>query len=364
MRQIKFAEYIWLDGHNPTQGIRSKARTVQLPNNPDESDFPSWSFDGSSTEQASGENSDCLLHPVRVANDPLRGGEHYLVLCEVFNPDGSPHESNRRVALRHTLTAAGPEAAPWVGFEQEYTIYRDGRPLGFPVNGFPGPQGPYYCGVGADRAFGRDLVEAHAHACAEAGLLMYGINAEVMPGQWEFQIGYRGFENETGDALLVADHLWLARFLLHRLGERQGLKVSFENKPVIGDWNGAGLHTNFSTANTRDPKRGMSAIHTAIDALSKRHEFHIKHYGDGLQHRLTGLHETCDIATFQSGVAHRGASIRIPHPVALRGHGYFEDRRPGANADPYRVAACLVATVCGGSGIMHDVATDPAVVAA
>ena len=347
MRNVNLAEYIWLDGNQPTQGIRSKARVVQVPSDPAPADFPVWNFDGSSTEQAAGEDSDCLLKPARVCRDPLRGPGNYLVLCEVQNADGNPHASNYRASLRRVLDAAGPVMAPWVGFEQEYTLYRNGRPLGFPTNGFPGPQGPYYCGVGSDRVFGRELVEAHARACIDAGLLLYGINAEVMPGQWEFQIGYRGLEGEPGDALQVSDHVWLARFLLQRLGEQHDLEVSFDNKPVKGDWNGAGMHTNFSTAYTRDPNYGIDAIRAAVDALAERHEQHIEHYGERLSERLTGQHETCDINTFKSGVAHRGASIRIPQPVALTGYGYLEDRRPGANADPYRVAACLVATVCG-----------------
>jgi len=347
MSRISFAEYVWIDGTYPTQGIRSKARIVQVPETPELSDFPEWSFDGSSTEQATGENSDCLLSPVRAVTDPLRGEGNHIVLCEVLNPEGTPHKSNRRAAFRRVLEAGGYDAAPWMGFEQEYTIYRDGRPLGFPANGFPGPQGPYYCGIGSDRAFGRELVEAHARACTDAGLLFYGINAEVMPGQWEFQIGYRGIAGEDGDALKVADHLWLARYLLHRLGEQFDFKVSFDNKPIDGDWNGAGLHTNVSTAATRNPADGLRAIYAAIDALARRHEHHIGHYGDRLHDRLTGRHETCDIRTFKSGVAHRGASVRIPHPVAIKGYGYFEDRRPGANADPDMVAACLVATVCG-----------------
>ncbi|MEM7120206.1 MAG: glutamine synthetase beta-grasp domain-containing protein [Pseudomonadota bacterium] len=364
MSTLSFAEYIWLDGDWPTQSSRSKARVVAVPENPEPSDFPEWSFDGSSTQQADGDDSDCLLSPVRVARDPLRGDNAYLVLCEVLNPDGTPHESNHRATLCRVLDAAGSEVDAWAGFEQEYTIYHDGRPLGFPANGFPGPQGPYYCGNGADRAFGRDLVEAHAGACTEAGLMFYGINAEVMPGQWEFQIGYRGIDGESGDALKIADHLWLARFLLQRLGERFELKVSFDNKPIDGDWNGAGLHTNFSTAETRDPAKGLDAIHAAIDALSHRHEHHIPHYGEGLHARLTGLHETCDINTFKSGVAHRGASIRIPQPVALKGYGYFEDRRPGANADPYRVAACLVASVCGVYDAELELADGPVSIAA
>lgn len=346
MRTNGFAEYIWLDGAQPTQALRSKARVVNLPEDPTPNDFPSWSFDGSSTEQATGEDSDCLLDPVRIVKDPRRGAGGYLVLCEVRNPDGAPHETNHRAILRQVLEAAGAAADPWAGFEQEYTIFRAGRPLGFPTNGFPAPQGPYYCSVGADVAFGRELADAHAKACLDAGLMIYGINAEVMPGQWEFQIGYRGVEGEPADALTMSDHLWLARFLLHREAERFGLSISFANKPMVGDWNGAGMHTNFSTAATRSPKTGLKAIKSAIDALSKRHALHIPHYGDGLAARLTGLHETCSIEDFRSGVAHRGASIRIPQPVAKKGHGYFEDRRPGANADPYRVVARLIESVC------------------
>ncbi|NKB57452.1 MAG: glutamine synthetase [Alphaproteobacteria bacterium] len=346
MSTLGFAEYIWLDGSQPTQRIRSKARIVDVPQHCAPADFPEWSFDGSSTEQATGENSDCLLKPIRVARDPAQGVGNYLVLCEVLNPDGTPHLSNQRARLRHVLSAIDPTEAPWVGFEQEYTIYQDGRPLGFPANGFPGPQGPYYCSVGTDRAYGRDVAVAHASACMGANLMLYGTNAEVMPGQWEFQVGYRGIEGETGDALEMADHLWIARYLLHRVGESFDATISFENKPVPGDWNGAGMHTNFSTAATRDPNRGADAIQQAVSKLENGHEFHIAHYGDRLHERLTGLHETCDIDTFKSGVAHRGASIRIPHPVALKGYGYLEDRRPGANADPYLVAACLVATVC------------------
>jgi len=347
MEKLSLAEYLWLDGGRPVQGLRSKTRVVQAPEAAKPEDFPVWSFDGSSTEQADGNDSDCLLAPVCVVLDPLRGKGHFLVLCEVQNADGSDHATNRRAWLRDVLTAGGQEIAPWVGFEQEYTLFRDGRPLGFPSNGFPGPQGPYYCATGADRAFGREVVEAHARACLDAGLRFYGLNAEVMPGQWEFQVGYRGLEDEDGDALTVCDHLWIARWLLHRLGEQHGVVVSFDNKPVKGDWNGAGMHTNFSTLATRDPDGGLDQIKAAIARLEQRHLVHIRHYGNKLEERLTGLHETCDINTFAWGVAHRGASIRIPHPVAVKGYGYLEDRRPGANANPYDVAASLVATVGG-----------------
>ena len=346
MNTLSFAEYIWLDGSEPIQGIRSKARVVEVPENPTPGDFPAWSFDGSSTEQATGADSDCLLTPVCVANDPLRGPGNYLVLCEVQNPDGSAHASNRRATLRSVLAAIDDDVDPWAGFEQEYTLYKDGRPLGFPANGFPGPQGPYYCGVGADRVFGREVVEAHAKACLEAGLQIHGLNAEVMPGQWEFQIGYRGIDGESGNALAMSDHVWIARWLLHRIGEQFGIEVSFDNKPVKGDWNGAGMHTNFSTSFTRDRRGGLDFIEEAVERLEQRHATHIERYGDKLYERLTGKHETCDINTFRWGVANRGASIRVPYPVAAKGYGYLEDRRPGANANPYTVAASLIATVC------------------
>lgn len=348
MSNFGFAEYLWIDGNRPTQGIRSKARIVALPDNPEVADFPSWSFDGSSTGQAAGDDSDCILNPVRVYNDPFRGTGNYLVLCEVDDPNGSAHESNQRAHMRGALEEAGSELDPWLGFEQEYTLFADGRPLGFPKDGFPGPQGPYYCGAGAENIHGRDVVEAHARACLDAGLLFYGINAEVMPGQWEFQIGYRGIKDESCGALRVADDVWVARYLLHRVGEQRGVRVSFDNKPMKGDWNGAGMHTNFSTSYTRDPHFGLDAIHAIVESLRDRHDDHIAHYGDRLGERLTGDHETCDINTFAVGVANRGASIRIPTPVAQKGFGYLEDRRPGANSDPYRVGYCLIDAIAGG----------------
>lgn len=347
MNKTAFAEYIWVDGSKPTQGLRSKARIIQVGDDANVSDFPDWNFDGSSTGQAAGNDSDCILKPVRVVRDPVRFGDSYLILCEVLNADGAPHRSNHREALCAALDAGGEASDPWIGFEQEYTMFRGGRPLGWPEQGFPGAQGPYYCGVGTGRIFGRDLVEEHAALCNEAGLMFYGINAEVMPGQWEFQIGYRGIEGESGDVLTVCDDLMIARWLLHRLGENHDIEISFANKPIEGDWNGAGMHTNFSTSQTRDPRTGMAAIRAAVDALSFQHDSHIGHYGDGLEKRLTGEHETCDISTFRSGVADRGASIRIPQPVSLKGYGYLEDRRPGANADPYIVATCLVTAITG-----------------
>ncbi len=342
------ATYIWHDGAVPTQTLRSKKRVIQPKGNMKVEDFPEWGFDGSSTNQAEGNDSDLILKPVRFVPDPILGENNYLVLCEVFNPDGeTPHPTNKRARLRELVEKYGKEFDPWIGFEQEYTLFRGTTPLGWPDRGYPAPQGPFYCGVGADEAFGRALVEEHADACINAGLMLYGTNAEVMPGQWEFQMGYRDINGENADPLTVSDHLWIARWLLYRIGEKHQISATLNPKPVKGDWNGAGKHTNFSTKQTRDHSTGMDAINKAIEALSQNHSKHIAVYGHALEERLTGHNETANISTFTSGVGDRGASIRIPRAVALKGYGYFEDRRPGANANPYEVSAALIETVCG-----------------
>lgn len=348
MSELSMVEYLWLDGTVPTRQLRSKMRLIQLGDNPSLASFPEWSFDGSSTNQAAGEDSDCILKPVSFVKDPIRGEGNYIVMAEVYNADGeTTHETNSRAQLRAVLDAGAAAQDPWMGFEQEYTLFKDGIPLGWPENGFPGPQGPYYCAVGAENVFGRDIAEEHAVLCMEAGLMYYGLNAEVMPGQWEFQIGYRGGDADTPDAMTVADHTWIARWLLQRVSEEYGVTVSFANKPIKGDWNGAGMHTNVSTNDTRDKSKGRQAISDAVKALGEKHEAHIRIYGESNDERLTGDHETCDINTFKVGTADRGCSIRIPRPVELKGYGYFEDRRPGANADPYLVAARISATICG-----------------
>lgn len=341
--------YIWIDGTSPTQTLRSKVKIVSTnKSHLTVNDLPQWSFDGSSTYQASGHDSDLILQPVCVVDDPIHGDGNYLALCEVLNPDGkTPHPTNKRARLVALMEKGGKEHLPWIGFEQEYTLFSGQQPLGWPERGYPAPQGPFYCGVGADEVFGRHLVDEHAQACLDAGLMLYGTNAEVMPGQWEFQIGYRGVDSESADPLTVSDHLWLARWLLYRLGEDYDITAKLHPKPVKGDWNGAGKHTNFSTKEMRDPKIGMDAINKAIKALELRHLDHIAVYGHDLEQRLTGRHETAHISEFIAGVGNRGASIRIPRPVATNGYGYIEDRRPGANANPYEVAAILVETICG-----------------
>lgn len=340
--RVMTAEYIWIDGSVPVPELRSKARVLPFQEITSATDFPDWSFDGSSTNQATGHDSDCILRPVNFVFDPLRECG-YLVLCEVYNPDSkTPHTTNNRAKLRSILDSS-IDHDMWIGFEQEYTMFQDGRPLGWPTTGFPGPQGPYYCSAGSEKAFGRDLVEAHMQACLDAGILFYGINAEVMPGQWEFQIGPRGVDGEDAGILNVSDHTHLARWLLERLGEEYDISVSFSNKPIKGDWNGAGMHANFSTIGTRSAEKGKQTIDNIVKNLEKNHAKDILDYGFGLSDRLTGELETSDINTFNVGDADRGCSIRIPRPVAIKGYGYFEDRRPGANSDPYLVSAALAA---------------------
>lgn len=351
-----FAEYIWTDGTKPTVFMRSKTRILPemgyFSATPQE--YPDWGYDGSSTKQAKGKNSDLVLRPVRVVRDPVRGTGTYssaLVLCEVFLSDGvTPHPTNTRAQLREILkTKAGQTESFW-GFEQEYcmTEPRSGRLLGWPqdANAYPRPQGPYYCGVGANEVVGRDLYEKHMRACLDAGLLLYGANFEVMLGQAEFQIGYRGDKKDPpAGPLITSDHLWLARWLLHRLGEDLGINTTFDPKPVSGDWNGSGMHTNFSTKAMRK-QNGLKKIYKACDKLEKRHQEHISRYGEGNDRRLLGSHETSSINIFKTGDRDRTASIRIPADVVEKQRGYLEDRRPASNADPYVVCATILKTVC------------------
>ena len=324
------AEYIWIDGAEPTQKLRSKTKIMA------DGDVPgTWGFDGSSTNQAAGESSDCVLNPVRVVPDPIRGGANKLVLCEVLLITMKPHPTNKRAALVATAKKYA-KYEMWIGIEQEYTFFDGIKPLGWPDNGFPAPQFGYYCGVGADEIFGREIVEAHSDACIAAGLMIAGTNAEVMPAQWEFQIGPIG-------PVECSDEMWLARWLLYRIAEDFGVSATLNPKPIEGDWNGAGAHTNFSTKAMRT---SYPPIEQACRALAEKWELHVKNYGYGIERRLTGRHETAPWNKFSWGVSNRAASVRIPWQVAVDKKGYAEDRRPNANMDPYVVTRLVTDTVC------------------
>ena len=331
------AEYIWIDGYEPTGNLRSKTKILERSVS-SISELPTWGFDGSSTLQAEGGDSDCKLKPVWMSPDPIRGGDNILVMCEVCNADGSPHKSNARAALVD-LAEKFKEHKPWFGIEQEYVLMDGKQPAGWPEEGFPErPQGPYYCSVGSEDVAARNMVEDHLDLCLDAGFEISGINAEVMLGQWEYQVG-------PLPALEVCDQLWVARWLLERVGEDYGLRVDLHPKPIKGDWNGSGAHINYSTESMR-AEGGIEVINDACEKLGQNIDKHIAAYGADNDQRLTGDHETCSINQFKYGVSDRGASIRIPMDVANDKKGYLEDRRPASNVDPYKACAALIDTTC------------------
>ena len=326
-------EYVWLGANNE---LRSKTKVVSGNINFIK-DVPQWAFDGSSTGQAPGDNSDCILNPVKLYPNPFQ--DDYLVMCEVLI-NGSKnfyvaHDTNKR-SLIH-----GDSQTYWFGFEQEYVIWKDGSPIGFPSGGkMPKPQGSYYCGVGSENVAGRDFVDEHMQACLHAELDIKGTNAEVMIGQWEYQLFGHGAKES-------ADDLWMSRYILERLAEQYEYDINYHPKPVKGDWNGSGLHTNFSIASMRNMNTNMGTFYDIIDKLEKRHNEHIAVYGKDNDQRLTGLHETQSIDKFTYGESDRGSSIRIPVQVIESGYteGYLEDRRPAANANPYEITKAIIDTI-------------------
>lgn len=330
------AEYVWIDAFNTT---RSKARTLYLKNkhNVILNDIPIWNFDGSSTGQAEGNNSEVILKPVSIFRDPFRDPDGIIVLCSCYDSNHNPLSSNHRHDAEKVFETT-KQYEPWFGLEQEYVFYdnKTKRPLGWELSKDPEPQGKYYCSAGADRCFGRDIVEQHYRMCLDIGITISGINGEVMPGQWEYQVG-------PVEGIDACDQLWIARYIMNRIAESHGVYVDLSSKPMKGDWNGSGCHTNFSTNEMRD-EGGLSIIYGAMEKLSKKHREHIEVYGDNKE-RLTGKHETSSIDKFTYGVADRTASIRIPLQTHKDKKGYFEDRRPAANIDPYLVLSKLLTTI-------------------
>jgi glutamine synthetase len=326
-------EYIWLDGYTPVPNLRGKTQIKEFDAFPTLEQLPLWGFDGSSTMQAEGGSSDCMLKPVRHFPDSTRKNG-VLVMCEVMMPDGvTPHASNKRATILD-------DDGAWFGFEQEYFFYKDGRPLGFPATGYPAPQGPYYCGVGYKEvgSIARKIVEEHLDLCLDAGINHEGINAEVAKGQWEFQIFGKGSKK-------AADELWVARYLLDRLTEDYGYYIEYHPKPIKGDWNGSGMHANFSTEHMRTIG-GKGYFEALMAAFKENLDDHIAVYGPDNHMRLTGKHETAAIDQFSYGVADRGASIRVPHSFVNNEYkGYLEDRRPNSQGDPYQIASQILKTI-------------------
>eukprot|EP00890_Picochlorum_soloecismus_P002221 jgi/Picsp_1/29/NSC_00029-R1_glutamine synthetase len=336
-------EYVWIGGTGVD--FRSKTRVVsKVPKSAD--DLPSWNYDGSSTGQAPGDDSEVFLKPCALFRDPFRPGNNFLVMCDTYepprvNPDGTvadpvPLPTNTRYQCAKNMEAV-KDQEPWFGIEQEYTVLNSKTkwPLGWPQCGFPGPQGPYYCSAGAGAAIGRDLIESHMKACIYSGINISGVNAEVMPSQWEYQVG-------PSIGISAGDEMMMSRYLLTRCAELYNVEVTFDPKPIPGDWNGAGGHVNFSNNDTRAPGVGWDNIQKQIEKIGKRHAIHIAAYGEGNERRLTGKHETSSMHDFSWGVANRGCSIRVGRMVPVEKCGYYEDRRPASNLDPYVVTGLLV----------------------
>ena len=376
-------DYLWVDGYN---NIRSKTRVVEIQQNNsidicktcsqtslDPKHVESWSFDGSSTGQAEGKDSDVLLVPVATFPNPFYIKDSkldissnvsflsYLVLCECYNKNMTPHITNTRYHCKKTYDNCLVKE-PLFGIEQEYVLFKKMNNnsndttsndttsndttsniinIGYKwlnsSNPGQGPQGLYYCGVGGNVAFGRNIVDKHLLYCLYAGIKICGTNAEVMASQWEFQVG-------PLNPLDISDQLIVARYILMRITEEYDCFISLHPKPLKNDWNGSGGHVNYSTNDTRNEINGLQNMYNMCEKLEKRHEEHMKVYGENNDERLTGTHETSSIHDFSWGISDRGKSIRIPLHVYNKGCGYLEDRRPAANLDPYLVTNIIMET--------------------
>ncbi len=337
MSNVRTIEYVWLDGNNE---LRSKIRVLKCYIST-VADIPTWNYDGSSTNQAIGTDSEVFIVPRAIFTDITSG--HILTMCDSRDKNGEPISSNTR-ASAVKIFDKDLEAEPWFGLEQEYFLMKPktcfdqtSMPIGLNTTK---KQGQYYCSVGNENAFGRKIAESHMRMCINVGINISGMNAEVAPGQWEFQIG-------PCVGISAGDHLYMARYLLQKISEDNNVNTSFHPKPVKGDWNGSGCHTNYSTKAMRegtDDKSGLDHIDVAIERLSKKHMEHMSVYGIDNHLRMTGAHETASYTKFSSGIANRGASIRIGNETAQNKKGYFEDRRPSSNCDPYRVTSIIFET--------------------
>lgn len=349
MSQTIIAEYIWLDAE---QNFRSKIKILT----PDIFElkeylmvpkslnlFPQWNFDGSSTAQSETHNSDLILNPVYCCINPFykqidknQQKIYLFVLCEVLNSDLTPHSTNTHHILKQNEFAE--DETIWFGIEQEYMMFSSNSKQLYCSDEFIGKEkhNKYYCGVGASRVFGREIAEKHMNLCLDAGLKICGINAEVTPSQWEFQLG-------PLPPMEMANQLWLARYILTIMCEDYDVEINFHPKP-FADLNGSGAHTNFSTEAMRE-EGGMEKILEAIEKLKLKHDVDIKSYGVDNELRLTGKNETSSYDKFTFGNSDRGSSIRIPLNVQLEGKGYFEDRRPASNMDPYLVINSMLTTI-------------------
>ena len=332
-------EYIWLDAN---QNLRSKTRVIydKLNENKDENptslNVPIWNFDGSSTGQATTNNSEILLKPISLYQDPFRGTKDcILALCETYNTDGEPHSTNTRFNTNDIFTKY-KDSGSLFGIEQEFFVMKDKNVLAFSDDKTPDPQGNYYCGINSDNI--TDIMNIVLKRCMAASIMITGFNAEVAPSQWEIQI--------LGEGITASDNLIMARYILNRTFKQHGYWINYEPKPLSegeGDWNGSGCHVNFSTTESRE-ENGYTTIKNYVTRLESKHTEHIAKYGNDNHLRLTGKNETSSYETFTSGVGDRSASVRIPITTQKDNKGYLEDRRPSSNMDPYVVTSLILET--------------------
>lgn len=324
-------DYVWVDGLSSPL-VRSKTKIVSPTINQKgeiEVQIGEWSFDGSSTSQATTEDSERLLKPQRLYQ---LSDQHYVVLCEVCDPvTGEPHESNHRAKLRKLVEESGDKSL-WVGFEQEFFLTKDGKNVLWPKQGLPANDSRYYCSSGGPIRH-RKLIREHATICNKAGISVVGYNTEVSPGQWEYQVF-------AEDPVKAADDLWISRYLLQLCSETYEIGVDWHPKPHDG-WNGSGCHTNFSTLQMRD-SGGEDLFKGIMQRAKSMHSTHIEKFGTLNRRRMTGEHETSSYDEFSWGVGSRNTSMRIPAATSENWSGYAEDRRPASNCDPYKVVRCVL----------------------
>ena len=331
-------DYFWVDGFEQP-GIRGKTKIVtlkELEGGNFELPLEDWNFDGSSTGQASTADSERLLIPARLYQF---GETHHVVLCEVRYPDEdqTPHETNFRANLREELEGMKEDPEMWLGFEQEYFFTKDNLNVFWPstFGGEPIKDARYYCAASGGNVKYRRLVREHASFCNRIGIKVVGYNAEVAPGQWEYQC----FSEDT---LKACDDLWVSRYVLSLLTEEEGLGIDWSPKAHIG-WNGSGCHTNFSTKAMREGIGGQTRFNNILSRMEADHNETMDEYGANNRSRLIGAYETANYDHFSHAIASRGTSVRIPNAVVRdEWKGYLEDRRPSSNCDPYRVASKLL----------------------
>ena len=338
-------EYVWLDGDSH---LRSKTRVITLKEDMTHykritiDSIPKWNYDGSSTKQALGSNSEIILNPCALYKCPFRMNEYsYLVMCDTYDTENNPLNNNHRVSANKIFEKHLTQE-PWYGIEQEFFMIDNDTKSMLEIKDLD-QKGLHYCGVGLNTK-SRMIMDELLDACLYTDLNISGINAEVAEGQWEYQIG-------PVEGINAGDQVWISRYILLRIAEEYNVTIDFSPKPIKGDVNGSGCHTNFSTLEMRNKYNescnltGLEVINKAIQSLKAKHSEHMEIYGHGNNLRMTGACETSCYTKFSVGVGSRGSSIRIPTDTLKNECGYFEDRRPGSNMDPYLVTSKIMETI-------------------